>query len=227
MKNFGIFGASLSLFVIIASGFIWWADQYEESAAVHIIAPRSAGNGLAIYAQFIATQSLKLKQESQILQLTVPTLFPAAGHFLTIDLTKQGRLLERWRYQPPAALIGRIHDATLPITPPRNLEGKLEISFSALAVSHEQQEEAPQVLVESDDRGYPDGNYRVAANQKRGDISLALIQRQRRIDRIISEWQDQPLKQLSEFSKLGLVVLLIVAIPPLLLRLGRGKEIDE
>ena len=213
--------------LVVVSGW-YFLDQFEEVKVVDILAAREANLGLPIYAQFVATQEINLESRAVVTRLVVPVFFPAEGQELQIDLWHSGRLIQRWRYKPGE--IGLV-EASLVLEPPWALAGLLEVQFSARGIGHHRAEQAPRLFVESANEQYPGGNYRVAENEKEGDISLAVMERRRVLDRVFTGWQRRPLKVLAQAGLTTMAALLAVSLPGVLTRVvrsgGAKQVIDE
>jgi len=82
---------------------------------------------------------------------------------------------------------------------------EVEVVIDGGAISHEEKDRAPRVFVETDDQAYPDGNYRIASNEKKGDIGLTVWATRMIWQRWLAEGQDEPW----EASRRGLVYVLL------------------
>lgn len=216
MSSSSYITALLVLLVVVGGWYI--LDQFEEDKVVDILAAREADLGLPIYAQFVATQKINLESRAVVTRLVVPVYFPAEDQELQIDLRHGDRLIQRWRYRPKTS---GLTEANLVLEPPWALEGLLEVQFSALDIGHERAAQAPRLFVELANEQYPGGNYRVAENEKEGDISLAIMERRRVLDRVLTAWQRRPLKALAQVGLTTMVALLAVLLPGVLARVIR------
>jgi len=206
------------LVLLVGVGGWYLLDQFEENVVVDILASREAELGLPIYAQFVATQKVNLEYRAVVTRLVVPIYFPAEGQELQIDLRHGGRLLQRWRYKPVGS---GLVEASLVLAPPWVLDGLVEVQFSAVDIGHDRAAQAPRLFVELANEQYPGGNYRVAENEKEGDISLAVMERRRVLDRVFMGWQRHPLKVLARAGLTTMAALLAVSLPGVLTRVVR------
>ncbi|MBI4022145.1 MAG: hypothetical protein HY372_02215 [Candidatus Andersenbacteria bacterium] len=202
------------LTILLLVGLIWvvWVqlEDVEERTLIHIMASQEAELGLPIYAQFTATQTLMVVEPAVLTRLVVPAHFPSSDLGLKIDLIAGEELLWRWRVQPPG--VGTVQlDLTLP---GRRVEpGELQVQFSAADVGHEQAARAARLFVEPDDSQYPDGHYRIAANEKQGDISLKLVEQRPRWEWVRTRAQQRPLKVVAQAGGYALLGALVLAVP--------------
>ena len=71
----------------------------------------------------------------------------------------------------------------------------------------------------------------MAENEKEGDISLAVMERRRVLDRVFTGWQRRPLKVLAQAGLTTMAALLAVSLPGVLTRVvrsgGAKQVIDE
>ncbi|MFH1353992.1 MAG: hypothetical protein ABIH36_01770 [bacterium] len=203
------------LVVLIVVGGWYWLDRYEENTVIDILASREEDLALPVYAQFVITQRVTLADRATVTHLVVPVYFPSNKYALKIDLLSDGKLMQRWRRGSEA---GGLEEIELVLEPPYTLEGGLEVQFSAVDITHEEAEVAPRVFVETANEQYPGGNYRIADNEKEGDISLKFVERRRVLDRYVLAGRQRPLKLLYGVGLGVLVVLLIVSLPSVLVR---------
>lgn len=214
---------SLLVLLLVVGG--WYIlDQFEDNVLIDILASREEELALPIYAQFVTTQRVALKDRATVTHLIIPVYFPDNEHNLQIDLLYGSNLVQRWRR---GSETGGVEELELTLGPPYTLEGELEVQFSAVDITHEEAEAAPRVFVETANEQYPGGNYRVAANEKEGDISLRLIERRRVLDRFMLAGQRRPLKLLYDIGLGALVVLLAVSLPGVIARVLRPSGMKE
>lgn len=169
---------SILIALLIISWTWWWAQQTRTVNLVNITTSTEAPHLIPVYAQFDITQTVTVPTLSQVTSIQLPLVMPAqpSGE-VVVDLQANDRLLERWHlqlgdYMSQANQTVRL---TLPLQPSRLLEGKVAVRVSAPQLDAHFPTLAPQVLVEDDDQGYPDGNYRIAHNQKKGDLDLTVM----------------------------------------------------
>lgn len=205
---------SAAVFFAAGAGLWIWLQQYEESVAVEILAPSEPDFALPVYAQFYVTQFIELPQPMEITKLIVPMYLPSPGQLLIIELKQAGEIIQRWRLRLPD--MGS-HDVPLEFDRPWTLSGQLSVMFDGQTIDHNHREQAPRLFFESADAAYPAGHYRIAQNDKQGDIGLSIIARQRRWHRFQTIWHEQPLLIIEQLSLLLTIVALLSALPPVLL----------
>ena len=208
-----------ALLILLAAFGVWyWLDGLEENVVIDILASQEEELGLPIYAQFVATQALTLERPAAIKRVVVPVYFPAEDVGLTIDLLEEGVLVQRWRVKPSAVGIAEVD---LELDPVWALAGQLAVRFSAAGVGHEQVEAAPRVFVESADGQYPGGHYRIADNDKQGDISLTVVEQRRVWERVLQMTRQQPLRVVAYVGSWVVAFVLLLALPFVLARVAR------
>jgi hypothetical protein len=211
MKNLIVWLVSLSICFVLVFSYLTWLGQYEEREAINILASREPELGLPIYSQFVVTQRIKFNRLTSVLALSFPVYFSSEDKKLQVEVLKDGRLVDRWRYVPKKP--GEVEEAWLLVRPAKLLEGEVEIRFGAEDVSHEEKEEAPRIFADTEDAAYPDGNYRIAENEKKGDVGLKVIERVSRWDKKVDFWSEKPLELAMYAAKLLLVLLMVSALP--------------
>lgn len=206
---------------------VWWQGrQYEERVAIDILASHDSPNlGLRIFAQFVITQKLWLKDVVSATRLIVPMYFPKASEWVQIDLRRNGKLVQRWRYG--SGMADEIINVEFEIEPAQLLDGEIEIAFSAEHIDHDKKGRAPRIFIEKADANYPDGNYRIANNEKEGDVGLALIERNRRWELWFEELVKDSFFGIAFIIKSILIVMLIFFLPPVLVRSVKGDNREE
>jgi hypothetical protein len=197
---------------------VWWqGQQYEERIAVDILASHdSAELGMRVFAQFIVTQKMFLKYVVSATRLVVPVYFPEASEWMQIDLLRNDQLVQRWR--SGSGFSDEIINVEFEIEPTQLLDGELEIVFSAVHIDHDNKGRAPRIFIEKSDANYPDGNYRVADNEKEGDVGLTLYERNRRWELWFEKLLEDPLRSSAFVVRGVLVVMLIIFLPQVLMR---------
>jgi hypothetical protein len=198
---------SIMIGIVLIGLAVWWLQRTVPINVVAISVSAEAPHVLPVYAQFDVTQTLNISQSTQITQIELPVTMSAqpTGELL-VDLLQDGQVLQHWRIK----LTDYISQAnqtitlTLPLQPTRLLENRLEIHVAAPQLDAHFPEQAPQVLVEDADQGYPDGNYRIAQNEKKGDISLRISGQSSQWELYQQHWWQRPL---ATSQQLGQVVL--------------------
>ncbi len=167
----------LALSVFVGGGY--YATERVEEVAVNIKAATDIPDlGLPVYAQFIVTQKLQLNDIVDARALVVPMYVPVVSQPVVIRMFRNGKRLYEWDL--PTDALG-VADVYLPLSDVL-LDGDIEVQFDGSAILHEDKDLAPRLFVESQDLAYPGGNYRIANNEKEGDISL-------RITEEVPRWQ--------------------------------------
>lgn len=198
-----------------------WVEQPEELAVIDIMASREPDLGLPVYAQFTVTQLVELPQPAEITKLIIPMYIPAAGQPLTISLIQDGQVLQGWRLRLNTIGLQAVY---LPLDKTRILQGQLEVIFDGTAISHEAQAAAPRLFIESFDAAYLDGHYRIAANDKQGDVALLLMAQQTHGQRLAHDWRQQPTAVVQKIILLLTTLIFVSALPMILINHWAGTN---
>lgn len=202
---------------VIAVGMLlgtgWWLAQTEPVVVVAIDAAYDVPeNGLPIYAQFVATQTLSFDTEILATHLRVPIYRSTEGQVpLTIAVRMDQRTVARWRYADVELAKARMTD--LPFAYPTPLRGTVEVSFSASQIAVADKATAPRIFIETADENYAEGNYRIAANEKQGDIGMHVVAQKTRGELLLALWRDKPIRGLQRVFVYVLLFLLFTILP--------------
>jgi hypothetical protein len=206
-----------ALIVALAALGAWvWTGMPEEHQVVDIMASREPDLALPVYAQFTVTQALKLDQPVDLTRLVVPIYFPAREVELLVSLRHEEQLVWRWRLKPAREGTSEVNLDLLSVRP---AAGRFELTFAAPAITHEQRDAAPRLFIESDNGQYPGGNFRIADNEKEGDISLVVFERWTVRDRLMAAVERRPLRAAGTAGLALLGVVLAASLPSVLARI--------
>lgn len=194
----------------------WWAQQTQPVKLVMITVSAEAPHRLPVYAQFDVTQTMRLAKPNYVTKIDLPITMPSQpmGELL-VELRANDYLLQRWQI-PLAAYTAQANQTVtinLPLSTPALLAGKLELGVADPQLDAHFPELAPQVLIEDNDQGYPDGNYRIAQNEKKGDMSLIVWATQSNWSLLVTHDAQHPLTRLIQISRLAVMVLLLLMFP--------------
>ena len=206
---------SFYILVLLAGGVgytTWWWHQVHEYPAIDITGAYDVPDlAQPVFAQFVYSQKLVVPEPAKITRLRVPLFVPNDPEALRIDLIQNGRLLNRWRYRPTEE--NKVVFAELPLTPPRILSGELRVVFDGSAVPYADHGQAPRVFIDTSNMTYPAGNYRIAANEKQGNISLQVWGERKNSEQWLAEYARHPLQTLASASRWVLVGLVLASGP--------------
>ena len=175
-------------------------------------------NGLPVYAQFVVAQQVTLPKETDIVALEVPIWSPQEGVTINIALQDGSRDGVRAQSQHLTHSTGGHETVSMPGVAEVYEAGVYDVVLEVPAVTHETRERAPRVFVETADTHYGGGNYRIAANEKKGDMALTLTESVFRWWLLQERWSDSFLKLAQDILVLVLLVLLIWQLPFLIFR---------
>lgn len=206
--------------MVVIGGYSIWLFQYEEEAVIHILAPREADAAIPLYAQFIVTQTFQLHEPVVATRFVIPLLVTRSIYALDVALHQDGAVLRQWDYSLSSGYSSEkeIRELVFSFDTPTVLEGNFELEFSASEIDHEHRDLAPQVFVETANSAYPDGNYRIASNEKQGDIGMALYAQHQQWVSLWQLWQRQPAVAVSHVTLGMLVLMLVSSLPHVLAR---------
>jgi len=167
----------------------------------------------------VVTQTLYLESAKNLQRIEIPMYWPDQTKEIAVELLVEGKRLRDWKYQPS---VEGISVAKLMMSPAELVSGNLEVRLSAGAILHAEKDLAPRLFIESDDGQYADGNYRIAENEKQGDVSMRLVEIRQVKDRILLSLSRDPLKILPQLGYWVLALWLLVTLPLVLVRVLRG-----
>ena len=147
------------------------AAATQEMPYLTITAARESYLAQSVFAQFVYAQKLTFDRPARITKLIVPMNLPDNPLPLKIRLMQEGKPIYSWIF-PLEEEKGGVVEAHLPFAAPTLLEGSVELIFDGSSIDHDHKEQAPGLFIEPKNEGYRGGNYRIADNQKQGDIAL-------------------------------------------------------
>jgi hypothetical protein len=162
-------------------------------------------NVVPVFAQFVVTQTLHLDTAGPVTHIELPVYEMALGQRLQVTLRGQQTVGE-WDLMTTAR--GEVVPVQLSLSPAQMLTGDFELTIAAGSISHEDKDIAPQLFIQTADDYYPDGNYRIANNEKSGDVALVMFERVTNWQEYQEDWRHQPLNAV----KFGLLVALTLLL---------------
>lgn len=205
------------------AGGLWHVWQLEEYTVVDITAAQDTlETTQPVFAQFVVTQLLTIEEPVTIDTITVPLWSGATGADVTFSLLRNNKLVHEWAYQTVGA--GQADEAILLLDPPRLVDGALALRIAAPTIEHDAQELAPRVFIETADEHYPAGHYKIAENDKRGDVAMRVDGQRRRLDRLLAGWRAEPLSGVRDLGLGVMVAMVLAALPSVPLRWWRHRS---
>lgn len=211
-----VFALQLSILAVIVAGARWWLAQTQDRQIISIHASHDipAEQGIPVYAQFVATQTLRFDNPTTITRIELPIYRPVAHAVpLTIEVAQRGHLLQRWQYREVTG--SSAYDVDLPLVP-LTLQGEVDVIFSARNVSAEDAKVAPRIFAESAGHYYEEGSYRIADNEKTGDIAMVVTERVTNGNVLAAQWKTSPLLVFISVGRWVPAVLLALFLPVVL-----------
>lgn len=203
MKYQTVIGVVLIMAALL--GCAYYFTRSEEKVFLQINAANEPELGLPVYAQFVVTQSLEVSEIFEAAALVVPMYIPVQNQDFMIFLYRNDAKVEEWEL--PSDIEG-VQEVQLPLNN-RLLDGNLEVVFDGSRISHDEKEVAPRLFVESLDLAYPHGNYRIADNQKEGDVGMTFVEHSSRWSLFLESWENEPTGLVAQgfFAAAGLLLL--------------------
>jgi len=158
-------------------------------------------NTVPVYAQFVVTQGLRLASEGPVTHIELPVHESAPGQDFQVVLYGD-EVVGEWDMQTTAT--DAVVRAQLPLSIPQTLAGHFSLEIAAEGIDHAHKDSAPRVYIQTADDYYPDGNYRIAQNEKNGDVALVIFEEVTNWRVLQEDWQAYPLNA----AKAALLVLL-------------------
>lgn len=174
-----------------------------------------------VFAQFTATQTLHWDKPIAATRLEIPLYLPNNTEGIFIKLYDDKKLITWWRYAPPAHDNG-VFMAELPFIVPTNLSGNIEVELDGSSIPYADSDRAPAFFAEPQDGAYPEGNYRIANNEKAGDIAMSIIVQKTNLQLFIDKFYQQPLGSISALFIYACAALLMFYVPVIGMRIGEG-----
>ena len=170
-----------------------------------------------VFAQFTATQTLHWDTPTSVSRLEIPLYAPSNSEQILIKLYQNKQLVTWWKYQAPSSNSGVVV-AQLPFIVPTMLSGDIEVMLDGSDIAYADNGRAPAFFAEPQNSIYPNGNYRIANNEKDGDMAMSIIVQKTNLQLYIENFQRQPLGSLSLLFIYGCAALLIFYAPILGMR---------
>lgn len=204
---------------------MYYYTQSVEVTAVRILAPTDDPlRRIKVYEKFMPIQLLRLSDPIRLTRVSIPLYTGTTHELLTVSLLRNGILLHRWRLDPNQWEENSVTEVHLDLPSPLLIDGDLEVVFAAPTIAIEHREEANQVFFEPADTYYPEGHFRIAGEDKRGDIGLSLIAKKDRWELETRDWFKDPVRYTARASLWLLFVPLLFSIPALIKRRGMHEQ---
>ncbi len=210
----------LVLWSVLGTGVFFLATTIREMSFLRILGSTEKDLSLPVFAQFIVTQTLSFDRPFLAKELMVPLYLPSDPLPIKISLYEDGKLITWWKY-PLETYSEGSKVAHLPFTVPMRLQGESELRFDGSSIPYDLQDRAPRLYKETFDAAYPKGNYRIAENQKEGDIALEFIEQKTNLELFLAKLQDDPIGRSSFLFIFSSFLLLLASLPSALLQAGK------
>ena len=209
----------LVIWTSVGYGVFSYAITNKETTHLKISGLTEPDLALPVFAQFIVTQTLELKRPFLASELKIPLYLPNEPLPIKISLYQNNDLLTWWQYPLVEQELGEgKHIADLQFIVPTSLAGDIELRFDGSLIAHDLQDHAPRLFTETFDAAYPNGNYRIAQNEKKGDISLEFIEQKTKYELFIENMQNNRFGFAIQMLRWVSALLLLACLPTLIVR---------
>jgi hypothetical protein len=215
----------LVIWSLLGSGIFFLATTSREMSVLRILGSTEKDLSLPVFAQFIVTQTLSFERPFFATELMIPLYLPSDPQPIKISLYQEGKLVTWWRYPFDSSVDSEGSKvAHLRFATPTLLQGKSELRFDGSSIAHDMQDHAPRLYTETFDGAYPQGNYRIAQNEKQGDIALEFIEQKTNSQLFWEKVQADPMGRSSFLLIFSSLLMLLVCLPFELVQLGKKVQ---
>ena len=200
-----------------------YAAESRDMPYVHITAAEEDYLAQRVFAQFVYAQTLKFNRSARITELTVPMHLPDHAMPIKIRLFQDGKPVYSWIFPRDEKQSGVV-EAHLQFATPTLLERNMEVMFDGSAIDHDHQDFAPGLFIEPKNEGYRGGNYRIASNEKSGDISLGFTETKIKYEIFMERFGNNPIGSIAFLLLVLAGVFTIGLFPSIMARLFVRKE---
>lgn len=171
------------LIASILIGLAWigvlffYLSTYEERPAYVIQASQEPALAHPVYAQFVYTQLIEAQDIHRVNKVVLPMFIPTAGQQFTVRLLRNDKAVQEWTVRPQQE---GVQDIELVLDKPSLIDGSLGVQVDGGTISHDAKTSAPRLFIETADGSFEHGHYRIAQNEKKGDISLQVYEEKTR-----------------------------------------------
>lgn len=198
-----------------------WLDRYVETPVIDIRASRDRPElALPVYAQFEVSQTLKVHDITNITKIKLPMLVKDPKLPFVISMVWNDHIIGEWLLSDVVSRgENEAQDVELKFSPPVLIDQDFEIRFDGSAIPHDQRDTAPRLFTESAGYNYAEGNYRIADNEKDGDIGMTVFEREKKWQQIANHWYKRPRLGVVEGAQVLLLLMLAMSFPYVLWRI--------
>ena len=213
------------LWSVLGTGVFFYAATMNELLFLKILGSTEKDLSLPVFAQFIVTQTFDFSRPFSASEIALPLYLPSDPLPIKISLFQEDRLITWWQYPFPDAprSEGRAV-AHLRFIAPTILQGKSELRFDGSSITHDEQNRAPRLFTETFDAAYPDGNYRIARNEKQGDIAMQIMEQKTNSQLFSDKIHVDPLGNFSFVLICSSLLVALALLPSALLRAGKKLQ---
>ncbi|MEO6077513.1 MAG: hypothetical protein ABIP54_01890 [Candidatus Andersenbacteria bacterium] len=201
----------------IVAGIIYglhsWATATQHLSLLRIQGGIEESLAVPVFAQFTAGQTLQLQGEHLVSEIILPLYIPEHAQQIKILLYQNNKLVNWWKEPINNQNTTGITYFHLPFIEPTVLSGNLDLQLNGTQITYTDNAEAPGFFIETQDRNYPLGNYRIANNEKSGDIAMQFIEEKTNLQLFLEKVRIGLFGQ-ATFILILLAFLLVVLILP-------------
>lgn len=207
----------LAIVLILVCGLLFALRMWLHATLEFIpIAITSSDKTVYFFDTQVVTQHIEMDEPALITRLEVPWYPPTVDTPVTVEIRRYGKLLSRW----PVLTVGDGSSAVLSLSfsTPQYIDGILDVSFSAPTIDRAHLAVAPKLFLEPLDESFPSGHYRIADEEKQGDIQMRLIGQKKRIEILKYNFTQNPMLGIGTVSSFLVGICLLAALPSVLKR---------
>ena len=201
------------LWIIALLTLITWLLLSRNVKSIEIKAPQDTDAELPVYAQFTVTQTVRIDSPIRLSQVHIPVHTISQKYPVTVSINHQGKEVHSASVDLPS--LG-IDDVVIDLTTPVLVDGELRVTVNGGTYAVKEQDQAPRVFVDKDDQAYPGGNYSIAANQKKGDVSMSIYSAVSNAQHVSDLFQKRPFDTLAKALLLICAIAFVAEIPSIL-----------
>lgn len=193
--------------IVCALGFVTaWLLRPVERVAIEIRSGQDVLEGIPVYAQFVVRQTIRIESPIMMRAVSIPFYIPQENTRTIIRVYRNQKNIGDWDVEFPSK---GVVQKTLLLDHAMLVDGTVEVEFDGGHIASSSADAAPRVFVEKDDNAFPYGNYQIAENVKKGDISLSITETRVRFDFMIDTFRSSPLRAVA-YGLGGVQLLMLI-----------------
>jgi hypothetical protein len=197
-----------------------WATTVQHVSLLRIGGGIEQSLAIPVFAQFTAGQTLQLQGSHDVSEIILPLYIPEHAQKITVSLYQNTKLVSWWKVPKNQNNAG-ITYVNLPFIEPIMLSGNLDLRLDGTSIAYADKADAPGFFIETQNSNYPLGNYRIATNEKDGDIAMQFIEQKTNFQIFMQKITVDPFGQTTFILILLAFFLVVLLLPVELLQLHK------